>query len=64
MGIQDFPAVMLTRRSRIGTRGGAVRLNIEVSPNIGSADVSKERWRLLLPGASGPRLTELNPPGL
>src|SRR6185437_11011240 len=22
------------------------------------------KWRLLLPGASGPRLTELNPPGL
>ena len=23
-----------------------------------------EKWRLLLPGASGPRLTELNPSGL
>src|SRR5580698_7127006 len=23
-----------------------------------------EKWRLLLPGASEPRLTELNPPGL
>jgi len=24
----------------------------------------KEKWRLLLPGASGPRLAELNPSGL
>ena len=24
----------------------------------------EEKWRLLLPGASGPRLTELNPSGL
>ncbi len=24
----------------------------------------KEKWRLLLPGASEPRLTELNPSGL
>src|SRR5262245_57630718 len=26
--------------------------------------LKKSRWRLLLPGASGPRLTELNPSGL
>src|SRR5215813_14396079 len=35
-----------------------------LSPYLGKTEFKSLKWRLLLPGASEPRLTELNPSGL
>src|SRR6202050_4517065 len=55
---------MLPRRrteiSRLAAAGG----NSGGRPDREAKPEGKMKWRLLLPGASGPRLAELNPPGL
>jgi hypothetical protein len=53
----------IENRGQTEDREGIIENQIDSVPYAPTA-VLRRKWRLLLPGASEPRLTELNPLGL